>query len=398
MSSQRTEPSNDPWSLRQDDLRRLLVAKEREADARLAKELLARCAQVRFQDSLSERWGRITDLFELSDDVVQELRRGLGGQDAMLAVVTESQFLEVVGSTLPIPPRYQLDLIEEAFVVGETLAVSGDDADDLRSTGNADLPPGIPQLAVPLFRQDGKPLGVLYIEGAIPADKAEWLPGFLKLVSVAVEDCQHYGQIEQLITDAVLAIASAHEAKVPQQAGHLARVQDLCRQLCLAMGLSPTLTKRATMLALIHDMAPEDVIKAFNAVKRGKLSAEQWKELMAEPFLGGIFPSPLAVFQSTVNELRYVRCRYDGRGNDPAVHGEEIPLTARVVAVAEAFENLTGSRRHRTTMTIPQALSQLARYAGAQYDPSVIEALCRQFATLELETRISTMWVDNLSE
>jgi response regulator RpfG family c-di-GMP phosphodiesterase len=69
-----------------------------------------------------------------------------------------------------------------------------------------------------------------------------------------------------------------------------------------------------------------------------------------------------------------------------------------VVAVAEAFENLTGSRRHRTTMAIPQALSQLARYAGAQYDPAVIEALCQQFATVELETRISTLWVDNLSE
>jgi response regulator RpfG family c-di-GMP phosphodiesterase len=49
-------------------------------------------------------------------------------------------------------------------------------------------------------------------------------------------------------------------------------------------------------------------------------------------------------------------------------------------------------------MAIPQALSQLARYAGAQYDPAVIEALCQQFATVELETRISTLWVDNLSE
>lgn len=398
MTTKRTEQSNDPWSFSQDDLRRLLLEKEKEADARLAKEFSQRCAQVRFQDSLTERWGRITDLFELADDVVRELRRTLGGQDAMLAVVTESQFLEVIGATSPIPPRYQLDLIEEAFVVGETLSVSGDDADDLRSTGNADFPPGVPQLAVPLFRKDGRPLGVLYIEGAIQADKTEWLPGFLKLVAVALEDCQHYGQIEQLITDAVLAIASAHEAKVPQQAGHLKRVQDLCRQLCLAMGLSPTETKRATLLAMIHDMAPDEVIKAFNAIKRGKLTAEQWKELMAEPFLGGIFPSPLAAFQSTVNELRYLRCRWDGKGNDPEVRGEEIPLAARVVAVAEAFENLTGSRRHRTTMAIPQALSQLARYAGAQYDPAVIEALCQQFATVELETRISTLWVDNLSE
>jgi HD-GYP domain-containing protein (c-di-GMP phosphodiesterase class II) len=398
MSTNRTEKPSDPWTLSQDELRRLLAEKEQEADARLAKEFSLRCQQVRFQETLTERWGKLTDLFELAEDVVSELRRTLGGRDAMLAVVTESQFLEVVGSTSPIPPRYQLDLIEEAFVVGETLAVSGDDADDLRSTGNADFPPGVPQLAVPLFRKDGRPLGVLYVEGAMDPDKTDWLTPFLTLVGVALEDCQHYNQIEQLITDSVLAIATAHEAKVPKQAGHLKRVQDLCKQLCLAMGLTPTQSKRVALLAMIHDMAPDEVIKAFNAIKRGKLTAVEWKSLMAEPFQGGIFPSPLAAFQATVNELRYLRCRWDGKGNDPEVQGEAIPLAARVVAVAEAFEHLTGSRPHRTTMAIPEALAQLARYAGAQYDPAVIEALCHQFATVELEARVSTMWIENLAE
>lgn len=394
MATNRTEQSKDPWAFSSDDLRRLLAEKEREADKRMAKELSDRCAQVRFQDSLTERWSQVTDLFELADDIVQELRRSLGGQDAMLAVVTDSQFLEVVGSTLPIPPRYQLDLIEEAFVVGETLSISGEDAADFASVGNAELPPGVPQMAVPLFREDGKPLGVLYIEGALQLEKTEWLPGFLKLVGVALEDCLHYNQIEAMISDAVMAIATAHEAKQPKQAGHLKRVGDLCRQLCQAMGLTPTMIKRVAMLAMIHDMSPEEVIQAFNSIKRGKLTAEHWKELMADPFLGGIFPSPLAAFQETVNELRYLRCRFDGKGNDPAVEGTEIPLAARVVAVAEAFEHLTGSRAHRTTMPIPEALVQLARYAGKQYDPEVVEALCRQFETVELETRISTLWAD----
>jgi HD-GYP domain-containing protein (c-di-GMP phosphodiesterase class II) len=395
MATNRTEQQpKDPWAFSPEDLRRLLAEKEREADQQMAKELSDRCAQVRFQESLSERWSQVTDLFELADDIVQQLRRSLGGQDAMLAVVNDSQFLEVVGSTLPVPPRYQLDLIEEAFVVGETLSVSGEDADDLRSTGNADFPPGVPQLAVPLFREDGKPLGVLYVEGALAADKTDWLPGFLKLLSVALEDFLHYGEIESLIMDALLAIASANEAKVSRQAGHLKRVGDLCRQLCQAMGLSPTMTKRVALLAMIHDMAPEEVVKAFNAIKRGKLTAEHWKSMMAEPFLGGIFPSPLAAFQQAVNELRYLRCRWDGKGNDPDVRGEEIPVAARVVAVAEAFEHLTGSRQHRTTMPIPEALLQLSRYAGAQYDPAVVEALCQQFSLLELETRISTMWTE----
>ena len=399
MAAKRTQQhSKDPWALSQADLRQLLAEKEREADARLAKELSERCAQVRFQETLTERWAHVTDLFELADEIVQGLRRHLGGQDVMLAIVTESQFLEVVGSTLPLPPRYQLDLIEEAFVAGETLSVSAEDADDLRSTGNADFPPGVPQLAVPLFRQDGRPLGVLYVEGALDAAKSDWLPSLLKLVSTALEDCLHYNQIETLIADAVMAIATAHEAKQPRQVGHLKRVSDLCRQLSQALGLAPTMEKRVQFMAMLHDMTPEEVLKAFNSVKRGQLTAQQWKDLMAEPFLGGIFPSPLASFQEVVNELAYLRCRWDGKGNEPAVHGEELPIAARIVAVAEAFENLTGSREHRTTMAIPQALEQVRRLSGGQYDPAVVDALCQQFATLELETRIATMWSESYPE
>ena len=140
---------------------------------------------------------------------------------------------------------------------------------------------------------------------------------------------------------------------------------------------------------MIHDMSPEEVIQAFNSIKRGKLTADHWKQLMADPFLGGIFPSPLAAFQETVNELRYLRFRWDGKGNEPDVHGEEIPLAARVVAVAEAFENLTGSRRHRTTLPIPAALEQLRRLAGAQYDPTVVATLCAIFQHVELESTIA---------
>src|SRR5687768_10735746 len=108
MTTKRTgNQSRDAWTQGPDDLRRPLAEKEREADARLAKELSHRCAQMRLQEDLTNRWGRMTDMFELSHDIVTELRRHLGGHDAMLAVVTESQFLEVVGSTLPVPPRYQ---------------------------------------------------------------------------------------------------------------------------------------------------------------------------------------------------------------------------------------------------------------------------------------------------
>jgi HD-GYP domain-containing protein (c-di-GMP phosphodiesterase class II) len=390
MATERTQHTpQDALALSHDDLCRLLAEKEQEANQRLAEELNARCRQIQFQESLAERMGRVTDLFELSNLILEELRAQLGGEQALLAIVTETQFLEVVATTEPMPQRYQIDLIEEAFVAGETLSLSADDPYRLQTPGADPLPEGVPLLAVPLFKHDGKPLGVLFVEGALRPDRVDWLEPFLAQIAVALEDCEHYLAIEGQIFDAALAIAEAHECRMPKQKGHTRRVEELARQLCRALGLGATEEKHIRLLALIHDMSPEAVAKAFSAIKRGKLSAKEWQDLMAEPFQGGIYASPLADFQRVIAELAYLRCRWDGKGNSPAVAGEGIPLAARVVAIAEAFENLTGSRSHRTTLPIPQALGELNRFSGSLYDPRVIAALNDQFAQSELVSRVA---------
>lgn len=390
MASHRGEQSsNETLMISSDALRRLLEEKEREADQRLLQELAARRLQLTFQESLTEKMGRVTDLYELGTLLLDEFRRNLGGKDLILGVVTETQFLEVVASTSAIPSRYGLELMEEAFVVGETLSATGEDAGLLQSPGATDMPEGVPLLAVPLFKVDNTPLGVLFVEGSLTEDRVDWLTGTLELMALALEDCLHYCRIEQLIEDAVIAIALENEAQTPQQDGHSQRVADVCRQLSLALDLGPTMTKHVRLMALVHDMGPDAVAKAFSAIRRAKETAVEWQGLMADPFVGGIFPSPLANFQRVLDDLRYLHCRWDGKGNQPAVVGQEIPLAARIVAVSEAFDHLTGGRKHRTTLPIPEAVAQLQVQSGKLYDPEVVAELARLYAKVEMAVWIT---------
>jgi HD-GYP domain-containing protein (c-di-GMP phosphodiesterase class II) len=390
MSEKRPQPGSNDAPSASGDLEALYAAKQAENDRRLALEFHARREQLRYQDELAARMAEATEPYELGRLLLDELTGTLGAGHAVLALVAESQFLEVVACTQAIVPRYQQELLEECFVVGERLEVGGEL--DWGVPGSAELPPGVVLTAIPLFQQDGKPLGAVVFEGELDPRRRAWLPAFLEHMATGLEDCLAYARIDQLIVDAVVAISSAHAAKVeaapPRHGRHVRRVEELARQLAHAMHLGPTMAKRVRLTALLHDLEPAAVSKAFAELRRGKLTGAQWRAWMDDPFVGGIYPSPLANFQKLVNDLPLLRCRYDGKGNVPAVQGNDLPLPARVVAVAEAFENLTGLRAHRTTLSIPAALDQIRRLAGQQYDPAVVGALCTMFAALELETRV----------
>lgn len=379
-----------------DMLRRLLVEKEREANRRLAEEFTARLAQVQFQEALAERMGRITDPGELAEVVVAALRDGLGAREVVLALVSESQFLEVVATTIPALAPYALELMEECFIAGETLSTTGEDAVSLQTLGTSLMPPGVPLMAVPLYRQDGKPLGVIYLEGALKPERLDWVPDVVSLAAQALEDCMHYAQIEQLVFDAVLSIALTNESRRADQEGHVRRVEQVAMLIARVLDLGPSEEKRIRMMALLHDMDPGAIADAFSAIRRGSETAQLWQALMADPFVGGIYPSPLANLQSVIDELRYLHARYDGKGNHPPVCGEGLPLATRIVAVAEAFDNLTGGRDHRTTLAIPMAIRQIKRYAGAMYDPRVVDALRWHYLPSQLEARVPSGGADDV--
>lgn len=384
MSDPRRKPSND-FAISAQQLQSLLEAKAREQDLALATELASRRELIALREGLAAKMGRVTDPYELGRLILRELQDALGMAHGVLAVVGEDQFLEVSASTEALTPRYRMELIEEAFIVGEPLLISADD-EALCAMGNADVPPGTIIRAVPFSKEDGQPLGVLLLEGPLKAGREAWVDELIAMIAQAVEDCRSYARLEGLIFDAALSLSRAHDERTPGHGNHAARVEAIARKLSLSLGLSETQVKRIRILALLHDMDADQVARGFEAIRRGNLTGAVWIESLAAPFVGGIYASPLADFQALVGELRFLYCRWDGVGNELPARGDEIPLAARIVAVAEAFEDLTGGRDG--AMSIADAVSMLAAHSGTQYDPAVIRTLCDLFRDTEIESRV----------
>ena len=382
-----------PGSPRQDlaisstTLRALLEARAREAAERIAAELASRRGLIEFREDLARKMGRVTDTYELGRLILREAQDTLGFAHGMLATVGEDQFLEVVASTDAVPPTYRAELLEEAFIVGEPLVIAADD-DGLSAMGNADVPPGVSLRALPFSREDGQPLGVLLLEGEPRPDRANWLQEFVGMVAEALEDCRCYQQLEGLIFDAAIAIARVNDTRAAGQVGHTARVEALSLQLAQVLGLGETQVKRVRLVALLHDLSADQVTAGFQAIKRGKQTGQLWAENLQTPFIGGIYASPLADFQQSLGDLRYLSCRWDGRSNDPPARGEEIPLAARIVSLAEAFEHLTADRAEPFKQLIPSVVAALSRSAGTQFDPAVVRAIEEIFRDVELEGRV----------
>lgn len=379
-------PAQPDLAISARSLQELLEARAREEDTRIAAELTARRELLEFREGLARKMGQVTDLYELGRLILREAMDAMGFTAGLLAIVGDDQFLEVVASTDALPPRYRAELLEEAFIVGEPLFLTADLA-GLSAMGNTDVPPGVSLGALPFARQNGQPLGVVVLEGEARPDRAGWLEAFLGLIAEALEDCRSYQRLEGLIIDAAIAIAHVNDTRTPGQAGHTARVEALGLQLAQVLGLGETQMKRIRLIALLHDLTAEQVAAGFQAIKRGKQTGTLWAENLSTPFIGGIYASPLADFQKVLGELHYVACRWDGRGDEQLARGEEIPLAARIVAVAEAFENLTGGREQRNAQPVSAALEQVSLRGGTLYDPAVVRALVEVFQLAERDGR-----------
>jgi HD-GYP domain-containing protein (c-di-GMP phosphodiesterase class II) len=109
--------------------------------------------------------------------------------------------------------------------------------------------------------------------------------------------------------------------------------------------------------------------------KPGTLTAEEFDQITQHPLLGEQMLSPLA--QESPGVLRIVRShheRLDGRGFPDGLRGEKIPIEARIVAVADAFDAMTTRRPYRESRPPEDALAELRRVAGSQLDPDAVEA------------------------
>ncbi len=153
---------------------------------------------------------------------------------------------------------------------------------------------------------------------------------------------------------------------------HAERLKDLCRQTGVYMGLSDIELYELELLAVLHDIG-KIAIKDSVLNKPGKLTEEEWAEMKRHPEIGyRIIQSTPELAQIAEYILTHHE-RWDGKGYPSELKGESIPLLSRILAVTDAYDAMTNERPYRRPITKYEAIKELERYAGTQFDPIVVE-------------------------
>lgn len=169
------------------------------------------------------------------------------------------------------------------------------------------------------------------------------------------------------------------ELRDPYTAGHSRRVASTARALALELGLTAEEADMIESAGHVHDIGKVAIDPAVLA-KPGKLTDKEWMEMKRHPIYGAEVISRFAAYQDGSPLVRWHHEAWDGAGYPDGLRGDEIPLGARILAVADTFDALTSDRPYRDGMAIDRAREILAAGSGKQWDVRVIQSL---FAILD---------------
>ena len=142
------------------------------------------------------------------------------------------------------------------------------------------------------------------------------------------------------------------------------------------LGLDPRRLKRLELGALFHDIGKIG-IPASILMKAGPLTHEERAVIEQHPELGERILAPIEQLAEVRPIVRACHERYDGRGYPDGLHGDAIPLEARIIFACDAFHAMTTDRPYREALTVEEAFSRLEEAAGTQFDPKVVSICLR---------------------
>jgi putative nucleotidyltransferase with HDIG domain len=204
------------------------------------------------------------------------------------------------------------------------------------------------------------------------------------VASTAIHRVRLREELEEAFVGATLALAEAVDAKDSYVAGHAQRTGDLAERVARHLGLPDDEVEAIRYGAILHDVGkisvPDSILR-----KTGPLSSEEWNVMHRHTIAGARILAPVARLSRAAQVVRHHHERWDGTGYPGGLRGEEIPLGARIVAVVDAYTAMIDERTYRKALTYEEALHELQRHAGTQFDPAVVEAFLRVTSDIEFQ-------------
>lgn len=267
-------------------------------------------------------------------------------------------------------------LTGHVFQQGEPVTIC-----DITDDGRISLPwPAKSILCVPLIA-DAKPLGMLVATDKLSGEEF-WSPElklmgiFASEVASSLRKAYLFEVINKLFLSTVEALATAIDAKDPYTYGHSRRVARVAVAICAELGLAKERVRDVELASFLHDIGkigtPESILQ-----KPGSLRPEEYEKIKEHPAKGAEILSTIVELGEIVTWIRHHHEWYDGNGYPDRIAAEEIPLEARVITVADAFDAMTTDRPYRKGMQPETVLKIMEQFARIQFDPGILTAFAR---------------------
>jgi putative nucleotidyltransferase with HDIG domain len=184
-------------------------------------------------------------------------------------------------------------------------------------------------------------------------------------------------EMRQMFTQTVASLAQAVDARDKFTSGHSVRVKEMSVDMGRVMRLSEKDLEALEWGGLLHDIGkigvPDSVLN-----KPDRLTKEERAIMNAHPVIGANIIAPVTKLAPELPIIRHHHEWYNGSGYPDRLMGDEIPMLARILHVADAFEAMTAARPYRMTpLTSEQAMAELRKFAGIQFDPAMVDVFTR---------------------
>jgi HD-GYP domain-containing protein (c-di-GMP phosphodiesterase class II) len=197
------------------------------------------------------------------------------------------------------------------------------------------------------------------------------LEAFTSQAAIAMQNAWMHEQMEEGYTDVALALARAMDARDSSISDSSLQVAEWAEEAGRKLGLSENEIKDLHWAALLHNLGkvsvPDTILQ-----KPGTLNDEEWGIIHRAPLKGEEMIQPLTRFHDVGQIIRHSHERFDGSGYPDQYKGEEIPLAARILSVADAFTSMLDDRPYRKARNPQEAMTELEQGSGKQFDPQVV--------------------------
>jgi len=322
--------------------------------------------------------------------------------------VTFSRVALFEGDEFVIRAAYPIRILDHNLKVGERDALGSNqfyqrileqstptmvssDSPDLSSDQRDTLFLGIANtLCLVPLRAGKRALGLLMFGEARSEEREPFFPDKIRLArsigeqaASALYRVELFVQLEESYLETVLALANTVDAKDNYTADHAQRLAIMALMIGSDMGMTEYELEGLRYGAILHDIGKIGVPDAV-LQKPSRLDPAEWAQMSEHPSIGEQILAPVPHLASAARIVRHHHERYDGKGYPDGLVGEAIPLGARILAVVDSYSAITDRRAYKEAGSDAEALSELRKHAGTQFDPCVVEMFLARSSELEI--------------